>query len=273
MFIKKYLLSALAILLLAACSTHGDKDKEGASEPLESLYKKATQAMDEEDYANATKYYQEVERQYPYSELSTRSQLMSAYSSYLDQRYEEAQVGLDRYIELHPGAPDIDYAYYLKAMTYYEQISDVRRDQEMTVESLKALNTLISRFPNSQYAREAVLKRDLAMDHLAGKEMEVGRYYLNRGFINSAINRFRVVVINFQTTTHVAEALHRLVECYVTLGLRNEATQVAAVLGYNYPGSKWYERSFALLDPAQQKQIQDERGIIDRTFDSLLKPD
>ena len=132
---------------------------------------------------------------------------------------------------------------------------------------------MIARFPNSEYARDAMLKRDLTLDHLAGKEMEIGRYYLNRGHVNAAINRFRSVVANFQTTSHVAEALHRLVEAYLTLGLKGEAYQVAAVLGHNYPGSKWYERSYMLLDDEQRQKIIDERGIVERTLDTLLKPD
>ncbi|MEM7651344.1 MAG: outer membrane protein assembly factor BamD, partial [Pseudomonadota bacterium] len=136
-----------------------------------------------------------------------------------------------------------------------------------------ALETLISRFPDSKYARDATLKRDLTYDHLAGKEMEIGRYYLNRGHINAAINRFRVVIEKYQTTTHTAEALHRLVEAYLTLGLGYEAKQVAAVLGYNYPGSKWYERSFALLDDEARQEILDERGFVDRTIESIFKPD
>ena len=229
--------------------------------------------MNDERYVEATRYFEEVERQHPYSAWATRAQLMAAYSSYLDQRYDEAVLALDRYIQLHPGASDVDYAYYLKALCFYERISDVRRDQDMTIEAVKGLNALINRFPDSQYTRDAILKRDLTFDHLAGKEMEIGRYYLNRGQVNAAINRFRSVVANFQTTSHVAEALHRLVEAYMTLGLKNEAMQVAAVLGHNYPGSKWYQRSYQLLDDKQRQQIVDERGIVERTIESLLKPD
>lgn len=272
MTFRKHLLFALSLCLLAACSSK-DKKEQQEPAPADTLYKKAADAMEAENYREATKYFEEVERQHPYSALSSRAQLMSAYSSYLDQRYEEAIVALDRYIELHPGAPDVDYAFYLKAMSYYEQISDVRRDQAMTVEALKSLNTLISRFPGSPHSRDAELKRDLVLDHLSGKEMEVGRYYLNRGHINSAINRFRTVIAHFQTTTHVPEALHRLVECYMTLGLEHEALQVAMVLGHNYPGSSWYERSYALLTPELRKKMQDDRGILSRTVDSLLKPD
>ncbi len=272
------LLSTVTILLvtltLAACSSTGKKvEQQTEAASVEILYERANKALKDENYKQATTYFEEVERQHPYSEWSTRAQLMGAYSSYLGQDYETALVSLDRYIQLHPGAEDADYAYYLKALCYYEQISDVRRDQEMTMKAVRALNALISRFPNSEYARDATLKRDLTLDHLAGKDMDIGRYYLNRGYTNAAINRFRSVIATFQTTSHVPEALHRLVEAYLTLGLKNEAYQVAAVLGHNYPGNKWYERSYELLDEKQRQKIMDERNIIERTMDSLLKPD
>lgn len=270
---KKTFMVLFGLLVLSACSSSDKQEVPVETASAESLYERASNAMNAERYVEATKYFEEVERQHPYSKWSTRAQLMAAYASYLDQRYDEAIGSLNRYIQLHPGSEDIDYAYYLKAMSFYEQISDVRRDQNMTIQAVKALNTLIARFPNSEYARDAMLKRDLTLDHLAGKEMEIGRYYLNRGHVNAAINRFRSVVANFQTTSHVAEALHRLVEAYLTLGLKGEAYQVAAVLGHNYPGSKWYERSYMLLDDEQRRKIIDERGIVERTLDTLLKPD
>lgn len=261
----------LLTLILAACGTT-DEDIQ-VEEPVDTLYNKAADALDAGDYVESTKYFEEVERQHPYSKWATQAQLMAAFSSYQDQRYDEAILSLDRFIELHPGNPDIDYAYYLKALSYYEQISDVRRDQEMTKQSLEALNTLISRFPQSKYARDAILKRDLSEDHLAGKEMEVGRYYLGQGQFNAAINRFQEVIQKYQTTTHTPEALHRLVECYLSLGLKQQATRIASVLGYNYPGTTWYERSYALLDDQQRQQLDDERGVVERTLDSLLKPE
>lgn len=269
---SRFLLILLLMPVLAACSSTDD-DKFEAEKPVDELYNRAAASMDSGDYGEATKYFEEVERQHPYSQWATQAQLMSAYSSYLDQRYDESIMALDRFIELHPGSKDIDYAYYLKALCYYEQISDVARDQEMTEEALKALETLVRLYPESQYARDATLKRDLTLDHLAGKEMEIGRYYLNRGHINAAINRFRTVVKDYQTTTHVAEALHRLVEAYLTLGLKDEAAQIAAVLGYNYPGSNWYKRSYNLLDDNARKKVLDERSFVDRTVDSLFKPD
>ena len=273
MCLRKNLLFVFVVCALSACSGSDKPETSVDAASVETLYEKASNAMDNENYVEATKYFEEVERQHPYSKWSMRAQLMGAYSSYLDQRYDEAIISLDRYVQLHPGADDIDYAYYLKALCYYEQISDVRRDQDITIQAVKSLNALISRFPNSKYTRDAQLKRDLTFDHLAGKEMDVGRYYLNRGHVNAAINRFRSVVVNFQTTSHVAEALHRLVEAYMTLGLKQEALQVASVLGHNYPGSRWYERSYALLDDSQRQKIIDDRGVLERTFDSLLKPD
>lgn len=260
-------------LLLPVFGCASDKDKDPKEEAVESLYSKATAAMDKKDYAEATQYFQEVERQHPYSQWAKQSQLMAAYASYLNQQFDESVIALDRFIELHPGSEDIDYAYYLKALCYYEQISDVRRDQEMTQQALDALDALIRRFPESKYTRDATLKRDLTLDHLAGKEMEIGRYYLNRGQVNAAINRFLAVVKDYQTTTHVAEALHRLVEAYLTLGLKGEAVRIASVLGYNYPGSKWYKKSYDLLDDESRKQIIENRGFVDQTIDSLFKPD
>ena len=258
-------------LITAGCSS--DKEAKVEDQPVETLYNRAAAAMDAEQYKEAMTYFEEVVRQHPYSEWSTRAELMAAYAAYQAQRYDEAVIGLDRFMELHPGNKDIDYALYLKALCYYDQISDVARDQLMTEEALKNFDALVRRFPESRYARDATLKRDLTLDHLAGKEMEIGRYYLNRGEINAAVNRFRAVIRDYQTTTHVPEALHRLVEAYLTFGLKDQALKVAAVLGHNYPGSKWYESSFKLMDPEQRRQLQDDRGWVDRTVDSLLKPD
>jgi outer membrane protein assembly factor BamD len=269
---KHFSLLLLSALALAACSS--DKEpKTQADQPVDVLYNKATAALEDKNYQDATKSFEEVERQHPYSQWATQAQLMAAYSSYLGQQYDDAIIALDRFIELHPGSKDIAYAHYLKALCYYEQITDVARDQAMTNQSLEAFNTLINRFPDSEYTRDAILKRDLTLDHLAGKEMEIGRYYLNRNEINAAINRFRAVVKDYQTTTHVAEALHRLVECYLTLGLKEEALRVAAVLGYNYPGSEWYKRTYEILDESSRQKMLEERSFVDRTVESLFKPD
>lgn len=267
------MLGCVLLLGLSACSSSSEVEQEQIEKPVEVLYNEAADALDREEFKAAATAFQEVERQHPYSAWASHAQLMSAYASYKNEDYIEAELALERFIELHPGHENLDYAYYLKALTYYDQISDVRRDQGMTVDALKAFDELLRRFPESRYARDAVLKQDLTLDHLAGKEMEIGRYYLTRGHINAAINRFLAVVKNYETTSHVAEALHRLVEGYLTLGLKQEATRVASVLGYNYPGSVWYERSYALLDDEQRAQILESRGFWDKTIDSLLKPE
>lgn len=270
--LKKLLIPVMCLSLLA-CSS--DKDKEAVQEekPVEELYNGAQKALKEENYEEATRLFEEVERQHPYSQWATKAQLMAAYSAYQGDSYDDAILALDRFIELHPGSEDIDYAYYLKALAYYEQISDVARDQAITMQALEAFNTLVQRFPDSKYSRDAKLKMDLTNDHLAGKQMEIGRYYLNRGETNAAINRFRSVVKDYQTTTHVPEALHRLVECYLSLGLYTEAERVAAVLGYNYPGSKWYQDTYNIIEPSRRKEVFEGRSFTDKAIDSLFRAD
>ncbi|MCB9978370.1 MAG: outer membrane protein assembly factor BamD [Rhodospirillales bacterium] len=264
------LIPVFIVLTLGACASAPKKEPE---KPVEVLYNEAADALDKKDYVEATRLFDEVERQHPYSKWATKAQQMAAFSSYQDGRYDEAIVALDRFIELHPGNEGIDYAWYLKALCYYDQIGDVRRDQEVTRQALDALTALTSRFPDSQYARDANLKKDLVLDHLAGQEMAIGRYYQKQGAVNAALNRFRSVVTDYQTTAQVPEALHRLVEIYLSLGLKDEATRVAAVLGYNYPGSKWYQDTYALMDPAQRARLADGSSWVDRTIKSLLRPD
>lgn len=271
-----YLILVGLCLTLSACGGKGKNaiiDTDQPAKPVEELYNEAADALDAEEYSKAARLFEEVERQYPYSKWATKAQLMAAFAAYQNDNYDEAVFAIDRFTELHPGNEDIDYAYYLKALAYYEQISDVARDQAMTERALKSFDTLITRFPNSEYTRDSKLKRDLTLDHLAGKEMEIGRYYLNRNQVNAAINRFRTVVTKYQTTTHTPEALHRLVEAYLTLGLRTEAARVAAVLGHNYPGSKWYERTYGLLDEKSRQEIIEGRSFLDKTVDSLFRPD
>jgi outer membrane protein assembly factor BamD len=272
-FTLSLLLSFIVLVGCASDTKDVEQTASGPSKPVEELYNEAADALDAEEYRTAVNLFQEVERQYPYSKWATKAQLMAAFAAYKSDSYDEAVLAIDRFIELHPGNEDIDYAYYLKALAYYEQISDVARDQEMTKNALDSFDALITRFPTSQYARDAKLKRDLTLDHLAGKEMEIGRYYLNRNQINAAINRFRVVIKEYQTTTHTPEALHRLVECYLILGLKGEATRVAAVLGHNYPGSNWYEDSYKILDEQSRQQIMEDRSFIDKTVDSLFRAD
>jgi outer membrane protein assembly factor BamD len=237
-------LSLAACLLAAACA---DKKDTYVEKPVENLYNSAMNDMLDGGYSKAAKSFDEVERQHPYSVWATKAQLMSAYALYQAGKYDESVVAADRFISLHPGHRDIAYAYYLKALDYYVQIADVARDQKQTQQAMTALSEVVRRFPESKYGRDARLKVDLARDHLAGKEMEIGRYYERQGSYLAAINRFKRVVDDYQTTTHLPEALHRLTECYTALGLTDEAQRVAAVLGYNYPGSEWYGNAYALV--------------------------
>ena len=204
-------------------------------------------ALVEERYATAAKTFEQVESQHPYSVWATKGQLMGVYALYEAGNYDEAIIAADRFIQLHPGHRDVAYAYYLKAICYYMQIVDVGRDQKTTELALRALDDVVRRFPDSKYARDAKLKLDFTRDHLAGKEMEIGRYYLKRGEYLAAMNRFKRVIDNYQTTTHVPEALERLVECDLALGLTEEAKANAAVLGYNYPGSRLVRDAYALV--------------------------
>ncbi|MGD9741303.1 MAG: outer membrane protein assembly factor BamD [Dongiaceae bacterium] len=236
-------------LALAGCSWLGldDEKPKIPEQPPEVLYNQAFDLMQTGSFADASRMFDEVERQHPYSSWATQAQLMSAYAHYVNNEYDDAIIGLDRFIDLHPGHRSAPYAYYLKALCYYEQITDVGRDQKNTQLALESLAEVVARFPNTDYARDASLKLDLTRDHLAGKEMEIGRYYERRREYVAAINRFRTVIERYQTTTHVPEALHRLVECYLALGVNEEAQTAGAVLGFNFPGSDWYQDSYALL--------------------------
>lgn len=250
--------TVLAALSLAACSSDKALNEGYVEEPVANLYNQAVDALEREDYIEASTKFDEVERQHPYSTWAVKSQIMAAYSLYMANKYDEAVVALDRFIQLHPSNKDTDYAYYLKGLCYYEQISDVGRDQLMTELALKTLNELTTRFPDSQYSRDAKLKIELTHDHLAGKEMEIGRYYQIRGQYLAAINRFDSVVKKYQTTTHTPEALLRLVESYLALGLREEAKKSAAVLGHNFPSSSWYLDAYALLEDPTIKTLQED---------------
>lgn len=251
---SRFLCILACLVFLSGCETaemifgSPEEEQARAERPVEEIYNNAMDLLETEWYETAAQEFDEVERQHPYSRWATKAQLMSAYAYYLEEKYDEGIIALDRFIELHPGHPDIAYAYYLKALSYYEQISDVGRDQKMTTLALAAVRDVIQRFPNTTYARDARLKLDLARDHLAGKDMSIGRYYQRKGDNLAAINRYRAVIENYQTTTHVPEALHRLTEAYLALGITDEAQMSAAVLGHNFPGSSWYEDSYAMLE-------------------------
>jgi outer membrane protein assembly factor BamD len=242
----------IGALGLAGCEEFERKGVGPGGEPLETftakqIFERGEYELSTKDYEDGAFYFAEVERLYPYSDWAKRALIMQAYAHHKDKDYENARSAAQRYIDFYPADDDAAYAQYLLALSYYDQIELVGRDQGLTFQALQALRAVIERYPSSEYARSSVLKFDLAFDHLAGKEMEIGRYYLKRDHFGAAINRFRVVVEDFQTTTHTAEALHRLVECYLSLGLTDEAQTAGAVLGYNYQSTDWYEDSYALL--------------------------
>ncbi len=239
-------MAALA-LSLVACAGDPLDDENYVERPVNDLYNTALDELQNGNNRRAAAAFQEVERQHPYSQWATRGQLMAAYAFYRGAEYDQAIDAARRFIDLHPGHKDVPYAHYLVGMSYYDQISDVGRDQKMTELAYEAFGELIRRFPDSTYGRDARLKAELAEDHLAGREMAIGRYYQQREKFVAAANRFRTVVETYQTTTHIEEALHRLTEVYVALGLEDEAVKTAAVLGHNYPASAWYQDSYALL--------------------------
>ena len=215
--------------------------------PVETMYNQGVDALNAHRYKVAVTQFDNVEQYYPYSSWATNAQLMHGYAEYLQNDYSGAIPVLDRFIQLHPANRDIAYAYYLRALSYYEQIADIQRDQKGTQQAMTALQEVSNRFPDSAYAQDAKLKVDLCRDHMAGKEMEIGRYYENQHLYTAAINRFQRVVDDYQTTNHVPEALHRLTEIYLILGMTDQARTTAAVLGHNYPGNRWYADSYNQL--------------------------
>jgi outer membrane protein assembly factor BamD len=237
------LLSCLAAPLLSGCGD-SDKAKTGPAPPVEVLYNNGLDALNTRRYPSANDQFTSLEQNYPFSSWAVNAQIMQSYSLYLQNKYTDAIGSLDRFIQLHPAYHDIAYIYYLRALCYYEQIADIERDQKGTEDAMNALQEVVTRFPNSAYANDARLKIDLCRDHMAGKEMEIGRYYQKQHLYPAAVGRFQRVVDEYQTTAHVPEALARLVEVYLALGLREEAKKTAAVLGYNDPGSEWYQESY-----------------------------
>jgi outer membrane protein assembly factor BamD len=261
----------VSTLALSACGLFSkEDDKAYAEAPVEQLYNRALDALGSSEYKVAAKGFEEVDRQHPYSVWAVKAQIMTAFAYYQSNKYDDAIIALDRFIQLHPGHKDVPYAYYLKALCYYEQISDVGRDQRMTEQALNSLGEVVKRFPDTPYARDARLKVDLAIDHLGGKEMEVGRFYQTRKEYVAAINRYRRVIEQYQTTTHTPEALHRLVECYLALGVTNEAKMAAAVLGHNFPGSDWYADSYYLLEGVDLRPDKDESSWLGRVWKSIF---
>jgi len=279
---SRILLPMLALLLpLAACSgptawdgragsLGAQRGATGLDTSAEGLYAAGLEALNAERFARAVELFDLVEREHPFSTFATNAKLMSAYAEYSRNRYTEALGALDRFIQLHPAHRDIAYAYYLRALSLYEQINDNQRDQRTTGQAMAALQDVVNRFPGSPYARDARLKMDLARDHLAGHEMTIGRFYQGRRLYTAALGRFRRVVEEYQTTNHVPEALHRLTELYLTLGLVDEARRTASVLGHNYPGSTWYQDSYALLVEGAEPAERDRPGFFRRVVGSVF---
>lgn len=283
------LTAALAgALAIGACSTlsdwtgGGDSSPSGVTtappaggepvddtQPVAQLYNKGLESLNDGDYRDASKEFEEVVRQHPYSSWAPRATLMAAYAYYQRNAYDDAINTAQNFITLHPGHEDAAYAYYLIALSHYEQIADVRRDQTATEKALSSLEEVSRRFPDTPYAQDAEAKAVLARDHLAGKEMEVGRYYLNRHDYVAAINRFQKVVTDYQTTSHIQEALYRLVEAYLALGIQSEAQTAAAVLGHNYPNSQWYDEAFALLQSGGLEPRENEESWISQALASV----
>ena len=242
-------LAAFIALPLAGCAGSKSKtDTAYVARDVNTLYTAAKDKLDRGNYKLAAAIFDEVERQHPYSPWARRAQLMSAFSYYAARDYTQSIASAQRFLAIHPGNKDAPYAYYLIALDYYEQMTDVTRDQKITQQALAALGELIRRYPETRYAADARLKVDLVNDHLAGKEMEVGRFYQRRAQWLAAAIRFRSVVDQYQTTSHAPEALMRLTESYLAMGVPEEAKKSAAVLGANYPGTKWYERAYKLIE-------------------------
>lgn len=267
------LIAVSCALALGACSSNKKAAPKLAYEerPVSLLYNTGASYMDRRLWNQAVEYFQEVERQHPYSEWARRAILMQAFAHYEANNYQEAIADADRFIQLYPGNPTAAYAHYLKAICYFEQIVDVGRDQAATLQALDNLQEVVQRYPGTEYARDARLKIDMVNDQLAGKEMNVGRYYLRQGDTLAAIGRFKTVVDKYQTTSHAPEALYRLVEAYLTLGVMDEAKRNGAVLGYNYPGSVWYRDAYRLLTskglrPATAPNAKGRRGLFHIPF-------
>lgn len=271
------LLRSLVILLLCTSGVsgcgifRGDPELPVESRSAEDLFVTAEFDLESGRSIRAARLFSEVERLYPYSDWAKRATMMSAFAYYEAGQFDQSRDAASRYLDLYPADSDAAYAQYLIALSYYDQIVDVKRDQALTFEALQELRETIERYPDSDYAKTAELKFDLAFDHLAGKEMEIGRYYLKKGHYAAAINRFRVVVEDFQTTMHTAEALHRLIECYLSLGLYEDAQTAGAILGHNYQGSVWYEDSYALLTSSGLEAQDSGQGWLSRIYRQVIR--
>ena len=270
--LPRLLLVAVLTAALAGCSLFGSKEKKPSLENMkpDQIYALGSSQLQGGDAKQAADTFNEIERLYPFSQLAKRAIIMSAFASYQAGDYSAARSSAQRYLDLYPADTDAAYAQHLIAMTWYDNIVDVGRDQTSTRRALTALRDVVNRYPDTDYARDAQLKIDLTLDHLAGKEMTVGRYYLKRGNYAAAINRFQRVVDDYPTTSQVPEALHRLVEANLALGLNKEALAAAAVLGHNYPGSDWYARSYTLLT-GKQVLPKEDNGFLTRVWRRVIQ--
>ncbi len=245
-------------------------DKPDQVEPISKLYNDALASLKAGEYRSAAKKFAKVERQYPYSRWASKAILMQAYAQYMRNDYDKAIAAAKKFLTLHPGHKDAPYAHYLVALSLYEQISDVKHDPTVAKKAREALQLVANRYPETRYAADAQRKLKAVQDYLAGKEMEVGRYYLKRGNHLAAINRFKKVITDYQTTAHVPEALYRLVEAYLALGIRSEAQTAAAVLGHNFPGSPWYKDAYRLLTGQGLSPAENTGSWISRAFRKLI---
>jgi outer membrane protein assembly factor BamD len=268
---RSLLVHALALALLAVtlpgCSSWFNKDETPPDEPAERLYNEGLYLLNSKhDPKEAAKKFEEVDRQHPYSEWARKSLIMASYSYYTGGSYDESVTAAKRYISLHPGSPDAAYAQYLIGSSYFDEIPDITREQAGTEKALSALDEVIRKYPTSEYAESAKHKIEVARDQLAGKEMLIGRYYLEKKDFTGAINRFKIVITQYQTTRHVEEALERLTEAYMALGIVPEAETAAAVLGHNFPDSEWYRRAYTLVKTGGSEPKENEGSWISKAF-------
>jgi outer membrane protein assembly factor BamD len=266
----RFALLVAAALPIAGCSLFDKKEEVAPDEPADKLYSEGLGGIEKGDYEAANKKFSEVDRQHPYTDWGRKAVLMTTYTNYRRGKYTDAIQSGQRYVQLHPTSPDAAYAQYLVGMSYYNQVPDVSRDQDTTRKAVDVFEELVRRWPNSEYAATARNRISVARDQLAGKEMQVGRFYLSRRDYTGAINRFRVVVSQYQQTRHIEEALHRLVEAYMALGITGEAQTAAAILGHNYPDSEWYKASFALMNSNGLKPQENQDSWISRAFRGVV---
>jgi outer membrane protein assembly factor BamD len=264
------LLGAVLLGIAAGGCSMFNKDQVLPDQPADKLYNEGLYLLNEKgEPKNAAKKFEDVDRQQPYSEWARKSLVMSAYAYYQAQQYDDSIAAAQRYVTLHPGSPDAAYAQYLIAASYFDQIPDVTRDQARTEKAIAALEEVVRKYPNTEYANSARQKMEMARDQLAGKEMMVGRYYLNRKDFVGAINRFKVVVTKYQTTRHVEEALERLTEAYMSLGIISEAQTAAAVLGHNFPESPWYKDAYNLVKSSGKEPLENKASWISKAFKTI----